>query len=104
MIRSAQMSASVRKLLNEWGAENQMDYCLMMELKRKATAARTRNSTYDRSADELEKVFQDTSTALKAEFEEGYSAGYADAWQEIKKIVSNAAFDAEMGAAYGEVV
>ena len=56
-----------------------MDYCLMMELKKKANA-------------------------LKAEFEEGYSAGYADAWQEIKKVVANAAFDAEMGAAYGEVV
>lgn len=52
----------------------------------------------------IEKVLQDASAALKAEFEEGYSAGYADAWQEIKKIVSNAAFDAEMGAAYGEVV
>ena len=27
-----------------------------------------------------------------------------NAWQEIKKVVANAAFDAEMGAAYGEVV
>ena len=53
-----------------------MDYCLMMELKRKATAARTRNGTYDRNADELEKIFQDAGNALKAEFEEGYSAGY----------------------------
>ena len=81
-----------------------MDYCLMMELKKKATAARTRNGTYNRNADELEKIFQDAGNALKAEFEEGYSAGYADAWQEIKKVVANAAFDAEMGAAYGEVV
>ena len=70
-----------------------MDYCLMMELKKKATAARTRNGTYNRNADELEKIFQDA-----------YSAGYADAWQEIKKVVANAAFEAEMGAAYGEVV
>ena len=60
----------------------------MMELKRKATAARTRNGTYDRNADELEKIFQDAGNALKAEFEEGYSAGYADAWQEIKKVVA----------------
>ena len=52
----------------------------------------------------IEKILQDASAVLKAEFEEGYSAGYADAWQEIKKIVSNAAFDAEMSAAYGEVV
>lgn len=59
---------------------------------------------YNRNADELEKIFQDAGNALKAEFEEGYSAGYADAWQEIKKVVANAAFDAEMGAAYGEVV
>lgn len=73
-----------------------MDYCLMMELKRKATAARTHNGTYGRNADELEEIFQYASNALKAEFEEGYSAGYADAWQEIKKIVANAAFDAEM--------
>lgn len=81
-----------------------MDYCLMMELKKKVTAARTHNGTYGRNADELEKIFQDAGNALKAEFEEGYSAGYADAWQEIKKVVANAAFDAEMGAAYGEVV
>lgn len=33
-----------------------MDYCLMMELKRKATAARTHNGTYGRNADELEDV------------------------------------------------
>ena len=87
-----------------------MDYCLMMELKKKATAARTRKvpqsglNTWQEHADELEKIFQDAGNALKAEFEEGYSAGYADAWQEIKKVVANAAFDAEMGAAYGEVV
>ena len=55
-----------------------MDYCLMMELKKKATAARTRNGTYNRNADELEKIFQDAGNALKAEFEEGYSAGYAE--------------------------
>ena len=47
-----------------------MDYCLMMELKKKATAARTRNGTYNRNADELEKIFQDAGNALKAEFEE----------------------------------
>ena len=28
-----------------------MDYCLMMELKKKATAARTRNGTYNRNVD-----------------------------------------------------
>ena len=54
-----------------------MDYCLMMELKKKATAARTRNGTYNRNADELEKIFQDAGNALKAEFEEEDSAKFS---------------------------
>ena len=89
-----------------------MDYCLMMELKKKIghrlqsvrKVPQSGLNTWQEHADELEKIFQDAGNALKAEFEEGYSAGYADAWQEIKKVVANAAFDAEMGAAYGEVV
>ena len=35
-----------------------MDYCLMMELKKKATAARTRNGTYNRNAMNLRKYFK----------------------------------------------
>ena len=43
-----------------------MDYCLMMELKRKATAARTHNGTYGRNAFDT-AVSYDALVALKKE-------------------------------------
>lgn len=53
-----------------------MDYCLMMELKKKATAARTHNGTYGRNADELEKCalpgFVDSKNEEKTERNAGY--------------------------------
>ena len=90
-------------ILLSWQAAEPVS-CLIIAIGSHRKPPGTKLRVKERTIMKIEKVLQDASAALKAEFEEGYSAGYADAWQEIKKIVSNAAFDAEMGAAYGEVV